>query len=100
MPLRLSDLPPDVLAKAAGDWSNQSPLEPLPGWFAEDPESWLDQHNQHCAAALRGEARVVFLGDSITQAWGYEGEASWEKSFAALPSLNFGISGDRTQQVL
>lgn len=100
MPLRLSDLPPDVLEKASGDWSIQSPLEPLPGWFAEAPEAWLDLHNQYCALAAKGEARVVFLGDSITQGWGSEGSASWDRSFGPLPSVNFGIGGDRTQQIL
>jgi N-acetylglucosamine-6-sulfatase len=45
-------------------------------------------------------AKVVFVGDSITQAWEDPGKAAWEKSIAPLGALNLGNSGDRTENVL
>lgn len=43
-----------------------------------------------------GEARVVFLGDQITERWG-QGE---EKFFPGKPYLNRGIAGQTTPQML
>jgi lysophospholipase L1-like esterase len=45
-------------------------------------------------------ARVVFVGDSITQSWEDPGKASWDKHIAPLGALNLGNSGDRTENVL
>lgn len=45
-------------------------------------------------------APVVFIGDSITQAWEGEGREVWAQNFAALGALNLGVSGDRTEHVL
>ena len=50
---------------------------------------------------MHGDIDLVFVGDSITDAW-REGEAKtkWDAHFAPLKALNLGISGDRTQHVL
>jgi len=48
----------------------------------------------------KGEAELVFLGDSITAGWAGRGKAVWEKTWAPLKAANFGISGDRTEHVL
>jgi len=48
----------------------------------------------------RKEARVVFLGDSITQRWQEDGRYTWNQHYRDLPAANFGINGDRTQNVL
>ena len=45
-------------------------------------------------------AKVVFVGDSITQSWEDPGKAAWEKHLAPLGALNLGNSGDRTENVL
>jgi lysophospholipase L1-like esterase len=45
-------------------------------------------------------AKLVFVGDSITQAWEDPGKPAWEKSIAPLGALNLGNSGDRTENVL
>ncbi len=50
--------------------------------------------------AKKGEAKLVFLGDSITQGWEGEGKAAWEKRYATRRAANFGVSGDRTENVL
>jgi lysophospholipase L1-like esterase len=51
------------------------------------------RRNQFEAAPLV-EGRVVFLGDSITQG------GFWDAWFPELPSLNRGINGDTTEDVL
>lgn len=63
-------------------------------------EAWVRRHEGFVAAARRGGIEVVFLGDSLTDLWRREGRAAWEKHFAPLRAANFGIDGDRTQQLL
>jgi prolyl oligopeptidase len=69
--------------------------------------SWMDRHKNFVEQAKEGSAEVLFLGDSITDAWGGKGHAPkargtkvYEKEFSALRTANFGIGGDRTQHVL
>lgn len=45
-------------------------------------------------------AKLVFLGDSITEAWLSEAAAVWQENFADYPALALGISGDLTQHLL
>jgi len=41
------------------------------------------------------------LGDSLTQGWSDSGQKDlWKKYFEPVKAANFGIGGDRTQQVL
>src|SRR5262245_12067408 len=47
-----------------------------------------------------GKIDVVFLGDSITDAWRSTGAKVWEKEFGKFNPINLGIGGDRTQHVL
>jgi len=49
------------------------------------------------APPAAGENRVVFMGDSITQAWKIEGP---DGSFPGKPYINRGISGQTTPQML
>ncbi len=43
---------------------------------------------------------LVFVGDSITQAWEGPGADAWKRAIAPLGALNLGNSGDRTEHVL
>ena len=43
---------------------------------------------------------IIFIGDSITAGWQGAGKAIWEKDYAPRHALNFGVSGDKTQNVL
>lgn len=56
----------------------------------------LNQRVQDC----HGQADVIFLGDSITQAWEVEGKEVWKKYYAPRHALNLGIGSDRTQHAL
>src|SRR5262245_11297894 len=65
------------------------------------------RHDAFVEIAKKGKVDVLFLGDSITDAWGGEGHnakaagaATFEKEFLPLKAANFGIGGDRTQHVL
>ena len=60
--------------------------------------SWLDMHAKLVkdAAASKGPIDVLLVGDSITMQWG----AAWAKHFPQLKTVNIGIGGDKTQNVL
>jgi len=52
--------------------------------------------NAQLPAPAAGEARVVFMGDSITDGWGHTPETF----FPGKPYVNRGISGQTTEQML
>jgi lysophospholipase L1-like esterase len=63
------------------------------------------KHEANVAVARKGEAEVLFLGDSITDFWRNEtgqfaGKKVFEKNFGQWKVANFGIAGDTTQGVL
>jgi beta-glucosidase len=45
-------------------------------------------------------ARLIFVGDSITQGWEGNGKAVWAQYYAPRHALNLGIGSDHTQHVL
>jgi lysophospholipase L1-like esterase len=57
------------------------------------------QHEAFVAIAKKGEAQVVFLGDSITAGWNGQ-KALFDKEYAQYKAANFGIGGDQVQHVL
>ena len=61
--------------------------------------NFLKSHESFVEVAKKGEARVVFLGDSITAGWNGQ-KAIFEKEYGQYKAANFGIGGDRTQHVL
>ena len=61
-------------------------------WLARFKEA-----NLKLAAPAKGEDRVVFMGDSITQGWHIEGP---EGSFPGKPYINRGISGQTAPQMV
>ena len=63
-------------------------------------EKWRDFHEGDLDRSRQGRIDVLFLGDSITEAWEKNGEKVWEKNFTRLHAANFGIGGDTTQNVL
>jgi lysophospholipase L1-like esterase len=50
--------------------------------------------------AAQGGDNVVFVGDSITEQWTTTGSSAWSQYFAPLNSLDGGVGGDTTQNVL
>jgi beta-glucosidase len=79
-------------------WAGHSAIDPQPrtdrGW--QDRQTLLNQR-----VSEGGEkAKVLFIGDSITQGWEGEGKEVWAKYYAHRNAINLGIGGDRTQHVL
>jgi lysophospholipase L1-like esterase len=52
------------------------------------------------AKNLPGDCDIAFIGDSITQGWEGSGKNVWQKYYGKRKCLNFGVGGDRTQNVL
>ena len=53
------------------------------------------------ATAIKGKpCDLIFIGDSITAGWQGAGKAVWTQFYVPRHVLNFGIGGDKTQNVL
>lgn len=76
----------------------------IPSHYATQPvprdEKWLKRHETFNEISKKGEAKLVFLGDSITQGWEGKGKTVWPKYYGDRKAANFGIGGDRTEHVL
>jgi lysophospholipase L1-like esterase len=67
-----------------------------------------DKYCRDRVAAAKGHpVDILFVGDSITEAWTTKsgggvdrGAAIWNKTYAPRNALNFGVGADRTQHVL
>jgi beta-glucosidase len=60
----------------------------------------VQRQDQLNARAKAGDFDVMFIGDSITQAWESRGKEEWSKKIAPFKAANFGIAGDCTEHVL
>lgn len=58
------------------------------------------RHDRFNAISKEGKAKLVFLGDSITEGWEGSGKDVWAQYYAKREAANFGIGGDRTEHVL
>jgi len=73
--------------------SANDPTKPVPGgvrWFGR-------MHNDYVNQCKTRKFDVVFLGDSITQMWPGD---HFGKNFGKFNAVNFGIGGDRAENVL
>jgi beta-glucosidase len=60
----------------------------------------MKRHEGFNERVKKGNVDLIFLGDSITQAWEGGGKGVWEEFYGKRNAVNLGISGDRTQHVL
>jgi len=58
------------------------------------------RHKQFLKIVAKGDADVIFIGDSITEGWEGDGKKVWAEDFAPLKAVNLGIGGDQTGHVL
>jgi lysophospholipase L1-like esterase len=74
------------------------PWEPIP----REDANWYNQHNSFVNNTIsRGDdINVLFYGDSITAGWGGAGKPVYDKEYAPLGTANYGIGGDKTENVL
>ncbi len=61
---------------------------------------WMKRHDSFNERVKKGNADLLFIGDSITHGWEGSGKAVWEKYYGKRNAVNLGIGGDRTQHVL
>jgi lysophospholipase L1-like esterase len=94
-----------LAAAHANTATTPAPRDPDDGRFGGD--AFLQRHAEFLKAAREQPCRVLFIGDSITDMWREDersgvvrGKRVWDRYFAPLPALNFGLGGDRTQHVL
>jgi lysophospholipase L1-like esterase len=94
---------PETKAPAA---KKVAPAAPANSWEAEHNRQlkedwpWLGRFKEadlKLAPPTAGENRVVFMGDSITEGWQFDG---LNGSFPGKPYINRGISGQTTPQML
>ena len=85
---------------------NAQPAPPMSAWERAHQEQlrndwpWLARFKEEdvkLPAPAPDENRVVFMGDSITEGWHFEGP---DGSFAGKPYINRGISGQTSPQML
>src|SRR5580765_7759573 len=60
---------------------------------------WQKRHAAMNDRVKKGDVDLLFIGDSITQAWEDAGKEVWEKNYGKRKAVNLGISGDSTQAV-
>ena len=61
---------------------------------------WQDRHKSMNDRVKKGNADLLFIGDSITHGWEGGGKAVWDKYYAKRNAVNLGIGGDQTCHVL
>jgi beta-glucosidase len=79
-------------------------------WQTKDGSAgnlWIDHHATIIGKVQASKAAIdiALIGDSITQGWGggWDGtpfNAAWQKHFDAMKTVNLGIGGDRTENIL
>ena len=66
-------------------------------------KNWIERRHEKLNEEVKrrgDEIKLLFIGDSITDAWSGPGKMQWSKRFAPRGAVNLGIGGDRTQHVL
>jgi len=80
------------------------PVTPSAGHWGET--LWLDTHAKlvEYVKTNKGPIDILLVGDSITQQWGGQYGTSlnpaWQKQFGSYKTINIGIGGDKTQNLL
>ncbi|MCX5688350.1 MAG: GDSL-type esterase/lipase family protein [Planctomycetota bacterium] len=77
--------------------SATAPVDRADDWWKQRQAAFNERVKQ---AAEKGDAGMLFIGDSITQGWEGEGKEVWEEFYAKRNAINLGIGGDRTEHVL
>lgn len=70
---------------------------PVPRSWSQE---WSRRHQFLVQQAQQRQARILFIGDSITELWEREGRETWDRLWKPLEAMNLGIGGDRTENVL
>jgi lysophospholipase L1-like esterase len=68
--------------------------------FGKLDTEFISKHEAFLARDKAGPIGLLFIGDSITEGWNKRASALWSDRYAKLNAANFGIGGDRTENVL
>ena len=82
---------------------NDIPPEPQLRTVTEtkrDKDGWIDQHNKHQNLCSIFRAKTLLVGDSIMNGLRVYYPWIWDKYFVPLKTINLGIGGDKTENVL
>jgi beta-glucosidase len=60
----------------------------------------MPRHEAKLEEEGREDARLLFIGNSITHGWENTGKEVWNEYYAGYGGYNIGFSGDRTENVL
>lgn len=63
----------------------------------DDTAYWVGVVKEQAERMKEARARIVFIGDSLTESWD---KGLWESRIAPAKALNFGIGGEGPQHVL
>jgi lysophospholipase L1-like esterase len=58
---------------------------------------WADTVKQQAETMKQSQAKIIFIGDSLTESWD---KTIWQSRIAPASALNFGIGGEGPQHVL
>lgn len=61
---------------------------------------WARRHHEKVAAAARGEAELIMIGDSLVHNFELRGRGLWNLYFGRYRPLNLGFNADLTEHVL
>jgi beta-lactamase regulating signal transducer with metallopeptidase domain len=99
--------PTDTRAVGAPADAAVNRAQPLAAVHAEPPAGLLTElekkrHVLFMKWAQAGNTDVVFIGDSTVDFWHYPrgGKAEWDRTYAPLKAVNFGVEGAHTRSVL
>lgn len=78
------------------------PADANPAAYPMPRLEWFERvkANNTEAQAKAASIQLIFDGDSITHGWRSAGKSLWEERYAKFNAFNFGISGDRVENVL
>ncbi len=63
----------------------------------DDTDYWASTVKEQAEAVKQSQAKIIFIGDSLTESWDKE---IWQSRIAPAKALNFGIGGEGPQHVL
>jgi lysophospholipase L1-like esterase len=78
---------------AADAPATNSAIKPVPR-----DANWVKRHEGFVERAKKGDAEILFMGDSITDGW--RRQALWKEKYEPMKAVDFGIGGDMTEHVL
>ncbi len=84
-----------VKAETTSEKKENAAIKPTP-----KDANWVKRHEGFNERIKKGDVDLLFIGDSITDAWSGPGNEAWAKHWAPRKAVNLGIGGDRTQHVL